>query len=238
MNDSIARIITYVKAHAGLSQLTGDITAGPGSGSQAATIANDAVTYAKMQNISAALRVLGRGSAAGSGDTQELTLGTNLTMNGTAIDAASGYTQGCRVYNTAELTVTTGTWTRSTFNTERYDTDTMHSTSSNTGRITFTTAGKYIVLGNCRWTIPISAAGARLTFISLNGTPGAGGTLLGGWEDYPAIVGNALSHIVGVIYEFAATDYVELFHYTNSGSNDTIGADGNYTPEFMAQRIG
>lgn len=36
----------------GITQLTGDVTAGPGSGSQAATIANNAVTFAKMQAVS------------------------------------------------------------------------------------------------------------------------------------------------------------------------------------------
>lgn len=35
----------------GITQLTGDVTAGPGSGSQAATIAANAVTFAKMQTI-------------------------------------------------------------------------------------------------------------------------------------------------------------------------------------------
>lgn len=35
----------------GITQLTGDVTAGPGSGSQAATIANSAVTLAKIANI-------------------------------------------------------------------------------------------------------------------------------------------------------------------------------------------
>ena len=54
------------------------------------TIDNDAVTYAKIQNVSAASKLLGRGSAAGSGDTQEITLGTGLTMTGTTL--ASGGT--------------------------------------------------------------------------------------------------------------------------------------------------
>ena len=58
----------------GITQLTGDVTAGPGSGSQVATIANDAVTYAKMQNVSAASRLLGRGSAAGAGNVEEIHL--------------------------------------------------------------------------------------------------------------------------------------------------------------------
>lgn len=52
--------------------LTGDVT-GSGTGSFAATIAADAVTYAKMQNISATQRLLGRNTAA-AGDTEEVTL--------------------------------------------------------------------------------------------------------------------------------------------------------------------
>ena len=51
--------------------LTGDVT-GSGTGSFAATIANDAVTYAKMQNVSATDKVLGR-STAGAGDVEEIT---------------------------------------------------------------------------------------------------------------------------------------------------------------------
>lgn len=49
----------------GMTQLTGDVTAGPGSGSQAATIANDAVTNAKLANMADAtvkLREVGAGT--------------------------------------------------------------------------------------------------------------------------------------------------------------------------------
>lgn len=55
----------------GITALTGDVTAS-GAGSVAATIAADAVTYAKMQNVSATDKLLGR-STAGAGDVEEIT---------------------------------------------------------------------------------------------------------------------------------------------------------------------
>jgi hypothetical protein len=49
------------------------------------TIANNAVTYAKMQDVSAASRLVGRGAGAGSGDPQEISLGAGLEMSGTTL---------------------------------------------------------------------------------------------------------------------------------------------------------
>lgn len=54
----------------GITELTGDVTAGPGSGAQAATIANDAVTNAKIRD-SGALSVIGR-SANSTGDPADI----------------------------------------------------------------------------------------------------------------------------------------------------------------------
>ena len=39
-------------------------------------ISDDVVTYAKMQNVSAASRLLGRGQAGGAGDPEEIILGS------------------------------------------------------------------------------------------------------------------------------------------------------------------
>jgi hypothetical protein len=52
------------------------------------TIANDAVTYAKMQNVSAAARLLGRGGAGGAGDVEELAIGAAFGMPATTLNFA------------------------------------------------------------------------------------------------------------------------------------------------------
>jgi len=54
----------------------------------APTIAADAVTFAKFQNITAS-RLLGRGSAAGSGDMQHITVGAGLSLSGTELSSSA-----------------------------------------------------------------------------------------------------------------------------------------------------
>lgn len=94
--------------------LTGDVT-GSGTGSFAATIANNSVTYAKIQDVSATDKLLGR-STAGAGDIEEITctsagrallddvdaaaqrttlgLGTLATQSGTFSGTSSGTNTG------------------------------------------------------------------------------------------------------------------------------------------------
>mgnify|MGYP003663801881 CR=1 FL=1 len=71
-----------------ITALTGDVTAS-GPGSVAATIANDAVTFAKMQNLSGPSILLGRFSI-GAGDTQEVTLGSGISMSGLGVLSSTG----------------------------------------------------------------------------------------------------------------------------------------------------
>jgi hypothetical protein len=84
----------------------GDITVS--SSGATWTVDNDAVTYAKIQNVSAASKLLGRGDS-GSGDVQEITLGTGLTMTGTTLAASGGVSDGDK----GDITVSSSgaTWT-------------------------------------------------------------------------------------------------------------------------------
>jgi hypothetical protein len=61
----------------------GDITVSDGVWA----INGNAITYAKMQDVSAASRLLGRGSAGGAGDPQEITVGAGLSMSGATLSA-------------------------------------------------------------------------------------------------------------------------------------------------------
>ena len=73
---------------------TGDVT--KTAGGTALTIPNDTVTYAKMQNVSATDRILGRDTAA-AGDVEELTVGNGLEFTGSGgigiADAGVTYTR-------------------------------------------------------------------------------------------------------------------------------------------------
>lgn len=73
------------------ASLTGDVT--KGRGSTATTIADDAVTYAKMQNISATSRLLGR-ITAGAGNIEELTGTQATTLLDTFTAGARGLVPG------------------------------------------------------------------------------------------------------------------------------------------------
>lgn len=79
----------------GITQLTSDVTAGPGSGSQVATIAanavttskinNAAVTLAKIANASNNSRWVGSGSGGSGSAYTENTFGDGLTVGGSSV---------------------------------------------------------------------------------------------------------------------------------------------------------
>jgi hypothetical protein len=87
-----AGLITNIGSGGGISDGDkGDVTVSASGATW--TIDAGTVTYAKMQDVSAASRLLGRGDS-GAGDVEEITLGTNLSMSGTTLNATAAVSDG------------------------------------------------------------------------------------------------------------------------------------------------
>ncbi len=72
---------------------------------------------------------------------------------GPLVDAAGGggYTENARVYNDANQALAYDTLTLLSWNSEDWDTDTIHDPSTNPSRLTCKTAGKYAVAAGLGW---------------------------------------------------------------------------------------
>jgi hypothetical protein len=137
---------------------------------------------------------------------------------------------GVRVYNSANIAVSSAGMVL-TFDSERFDTDGMHSTTSNTSRLTATVAGKYHISGTVLFANNVN--GARGLQIQLNGT-----TFLA-IVRVPTVTGTDTTGItINTIYDLAVGDYVELFAYQGTGSPINILAGAAYSPEFMMHKVG
>ena len=140
------------------------------------------------------------------------------------------YTEGARVYNNANISIPNITWTNLTFNTELYDTDTIHATGSNTERLTCKTAGKYLITGLACWAT--DATYDRRIAINLNA-----GTQIGFVSQAPAPNIPTVQNVIS-IYELSVGNYVTLEAYQNTGGALNVLYAGVYSPQFMMQRIG
>ena len=116
-----------------------------------------------------------------------------------------------RVFASASQPTSNATQTSLTFDTETFDTDTMHDTGTNPERITFTTAGVYLVGGHNSWAS--SSAGRRQLRILLNSAT----QLTNVVQDVDTGTGHVLS--VVTIFDMAAGDFVELQAFQNTGGD-------------------
>lgn len=153
-----------------------------------------------------------------------------MGVYGQAGTPITGSPPACRVFNSASISIAHNTTTALTFDSERFDTDAMHSTASLTGRITFNTAGLYLVTGHVGWATSASTA-TRLTSIRLNGST----TITEALHDN---VNQGVAQSVTTLYKFAVNDYVELVVYQFTGGALNVSAVANWTPEFSAVWVG
>ena len=120
---------------------------------------------------------------------------------------------GCSIYNSATLSIANATATQLTFNSEFFDTNDFHSTSTNTGRITIPSgyAGKYLINIATRWATD-SYAGSREVTLYKNGTS---------WIDYSELFANSNGRTYfsrSAIVDLAVGDYLTIYVIQNSGT--------------------
>jgi hypothetical protein len=150
------------------------------------------------------------------------------------MEFAAGATKpSFRVFKSANQTITTSTPTAITFDSERYDTQNGHSTSSNTSRYTVQTGQDGVwSLGGCVEWAAVNTTGTRQLELRLNGT-----TIVAFDTDNAPSATLGSRMIVNTEYRLAATDYVELVVNQTSGGNLAVNAAANYSPEMWGHWV-
>lgn len=149
-----------------------------------------------------------------------------------AIDAHAAI-PACRVYHSVNQSIASGVLTALAFNSERFDTDTIHDPVTNNSRLTCKTAGIYYVFGNISWATNLTT-GTRGLYIRANGT------------GYIAVVqGNPTTEAgkntiqnINCIVQLAVNEYLELMAFQSQGASVDVVASGNYSPEFGMVKVG
>ena len=128
----------------------------------------------------------------------------------------------CSVYSSSTQSIPNSSHTAVNFNSEHFDTDSMHDTSTNNSRITVKTAGKYMVVANI--VFAFNATGQRQVQIRVNGSTYRGKVFL---DANSATYGNRMN--VSAILDLDVDDYVECVVWQNSGGSLNVVNDTSAT---------
>lgn len=140
-------------------------------------------------------------------------------------NSSTSPTEACRVATSGQ-TITTASATDINFDSEEFDTDTMHDNSTNNQRITFTTAGKYLITGSVNFAS--NSTGGRQVLIVHSGE---------GLQDHsstPAVSGFSTRLNVSTIINCGAGSYATLRVYQDSGGDLAVLSAYTY---FSAHRL-
>jgi hypothetical protein len=135
----------------------------------------------------------------------------------------------CAAYTDAVQALANATDVAIALNQESFDTDSMHDNTTNNTRITFTTAGTYVITSNLAYRA--NGNGYRKIAIRLNGS-----TILNQLR-FDADNGTDNLKMGSTIYTFDADDYIELIGYQNSGGSLDTLPDGNYGSSIRAVKV-
>lgn len=138
----------------------------------------------------------------------------------------------CRVTHNASQSVNSVTETALNFNTEVFDTDSMHDTVTNNSRLTCVTAGLYVIAGCIEYQSAGAASGHRCAIIRHSG---AG--IIAFQKSVP-LNSDSIQVCVSTIYKLAVNDYLTLSAFHSQGSALNSQSAAAYAPTFEATWIG
>ena len=123
---------------------------------------------------------------------------------------------GCALTNSVTQSIANNTYQALTFNTEVFDTDGFHDTSTNTNRITIPSgkAGKYLVTVTA--TFATNGSGVRVMYLTKNSTTPSGPTTFGSVQTLASSGANS-SVAYSVVLNLNVGDWINLSPYQNSG---------------------
>lgn len=143
----------------------------------------------------------------------------------------------CRVYKSAAQSIADNTVTAITFDTEQYDNDGMHSTSTNTSRITPVRPGYYTFFATVVWAHSAQTGAAALyrqSFFRLNGATQLTNTIISNVTT-SGVVTTELTELD--LQLNGTTDYVELMVKQNTSAALNVNGGSSET-YMMAKWIG
>lgn len=138
----------------------------------------------------------------------------------------------CRVYNNANLTIPNATETAVTLNAERRDPYAMHSTVTNTSRVTVPIDGFYEFGGHLSYD-GASSTGYRSLLLKVNGSTVA-------QDERNAVTGGVATTVsLATAYELTAGQYIQMFAKQSSGGDlDTLYIAGAAPELWVIWRAG
>jgi len=134
------------------------------------------------------------------------------------------------VYHDAHQSISNNSPTDLAFNTERFDTDGIHDTTTNNSRFTCKTAGVYQITGSILFSA--NATGDRSVAIKLNNDKYIAGNL----ARAAGTIKTSMS--VSVLWELEVDDYIELEVYQTSGGSLNLEYDALRSPNFQMVKVG
>ena len=159
-------------------------------------------------------------------------LGSSGTRWNIAADQVSGRPASCRLTSSAAIGVASGAFAGLNWDVETFDGEGMHSTATNSSRISFVhSTGVYAIGANVEWNT--NSSGTVAIRLVLGDSTNIAG------EAHPAAPGGAVdASAIHTLIDIPSTSHfatVQVFQ--NSGSTRSLAASGNYATTFYAFRV-